>query len=224
MTPADDNISPTIPTFQYHEGLPSSPHHLAAPLIRISKPSSTAPCAVSAEGWWLSAGVSSPHININHNLKLQPPAMASYAFRKVDCVDPCDARGFMTRQLALLVVTHSAPNQTDTNDERPLGWLPESILVNPVRIVDKITEDTVIQNIQVIDPVFGHQIVQYITNRVPIKCFNTSDNQDEIKALWQKAKLSPVYIPGSARASTTFTPNEVMLDGTRSDFTVCPTL
>jgi hypothetical protein len=146
--------------------------------------------------------------------------MASYAFRKVNCVDPCDPSGILNRQLALLVQSNSAPLQADTNIPSPLYWLPEPILANPVKIIDKITADTVIQSIQVIDPVFGNQIVQYITNIVPKKCFNTSNNKEAIKALWEKSIPAPPYTPGLARASLHFTPGEVKLDGSRSDFTV----
>jgi hypothetical protein len=152
---------------------------------------------------------------------LLPLTMAYYTFRKVNCVDPCDPNGIMTRQLALLIQTNSAPPSTNTNLSRPVGWLAEPTLVNPVSMVKKITADTVIQQIHVIDPVFGDQILQYITDVEPSVRFSASNDRKVIEALWAKSVPAPKYTPGQARANPHFTPGEVKLDGARSDFTVC---
>jgi hypothetical protein len=146
--------------------------------------------------------------------------MAAPTFRKVNCIDPCDPKGIMTRQLALLVQTHAKPPNIMTHLHKRLGWLAEPTLVNPVRMVNEITADTVIQNIHVIDPVFGNQIVQYITNIEPAVRFNTSHDRKEIEALWSKSVRVSNYTPGQARANPHFKPGEVKLDGARSDFTV----
>lgn len=126
----------------------------------------------------------------------------------------------MTRQLALLVQAYPPALQTERDVPTPLGWLPEPSLVNPLRLVAQITENTVIQNIQVVDPVFGHQTVQYITTVEPSVSYNTSNNKETIKALWEISVPAPTYSPGQARANPHFTPGVVRLDGARSDFTV----
>lgn len=146
--------------------------------------------------------------------------MAGYTFRKVKCTDPCDPKGIMTRQLALLVQTRSKAPNMKTHMNKQLGWLPEPTLVNPVRMVNEITADTVIQNIHVTDPIFGNQVVQYITNVEPAVRINTTHDRDEVEALWAKSIRVPNYTSGQARANPHFKPGEVKLDGARSDFTV----
>lgn len=126
----------------------------------------------------------------------------------------------MHRQLALLVQVGPTPRNTNTNMSISLGWRPEPILVNPVRMVDEITADTCNQKIHVIDPIFGSQLLQYITDQQPLVCFDASNDRNEITALWAQAVRVPSYAPGQARATAYFTPGEVKMDGARSDFAV----
>lgn len=147
--------------------------------------------------------------------------MASYSFRKVNCIDPCDPNGMMSRNLALLVQSAPAPPNAKTNMSKSNGWQPEPILVNPVKMVDEITANTCIQRIHVIDRVFGNQFVQFIMDQEPLVRFDVSYDKNEISALWPRAIRVPKYFPGQARAVLPYKPGEVKLDGARSDFTVC---
>lgn len=147
--------------------------------------------------------------------------MATFLFRKVNCVDPCDPNRLMHRQVTLLVQTVQGPRNPKANMSVSLGWKPEPILVNPVRMVDVAAADTVIQNIHVIDPVFGNQLVQYIIRKTAEVCdFNTSTDKNAIQALWWRAVRAPAYAPGQARAMWQYKPGEIMIDGARSDFVV----
>ena len=147
--------------------------------------------------------------------------MATLVWRKVNCVDPLDPNRLSHRQVSLLVQTEPGPRNTKTHMSVPVGWKPEPRLLSAVRMVDAIAADTVIQNIHVIDPVFGNQLVQYITQMTSKVCdFNMSSDQKEINELFWQAVRAPEYTPGQARATLPYKPGEITMDGARSEFVV----
>jgi hypothetical protein len=155
--------------------------------------------------------------------------MADPTHQKVLCIDPCDPQGTKQRYVSLLIqpVKHFRGAKASPSVE--LGWKPEPTLINPVRMIDQIDENTIIRKIHVIDPKFGNQIVHYITPKDTAnethQIANMYINTDKtaIQALWPHAVRSPEYIPGQGRTTPTlyadlYKDGEVYMNGTRSEF------
>ena len=118
-------------------------------------------------------------------------------FRKVLCVDPCDPKGLKTRRVCLLVQSDPCSlRNAKVEISQPSAWKSEPKLVNPVRLVDSIETDTIVQEIHVIDPAFGNQLLQYITAREPIKPGmeipegNISTDSNLVGSLWDPGTSS----------------------------------
>lgn len=148
--------------------------------------------------------------------------MAEPNFQKVLCVDPYDPQGIKHRWISLLIQTGKPFRGAQASPSISLGWNPQPTLVSPVRMIDEVNENTIIRNIQILDPKYGNMIVQYITSHDPDEKFSDASittDKNEIGALWFKAVRAPKYEPGQARAAPAlYKDGEIYMDGTRSDF------